>query len=92
MLFLAVVIRELRGVWTIKLLLAREHPLNRSWLFRTIRHPNYFLNIAPELIGLVLLCKAWVTAAIILPFYAVSLAVRIVQEERVMRERFPDYR
>lgn len=92
MLFLTLVIRELGALWTVKLILAHGHTLDRSWLFRTIRHPNYVLNIIPELVGLVLICHAWITAAAILPPYVISLAIRIRQEERVMGERFAEYR
>src|SRR5437870_13907816 len=35
-----------------KLLIASDHTLNQSGLFRWVRHPNYFLNILPELVGL----------------------------------------
>jgi isoprenylcysteine carboxyl methyltransferase (ICMT) family protein YpbQ len=92
MVFLALAIHALGGLWTVKLILADGHTLNRGRLFRTVRHPNYFLNIIPELVGIVLLCHAWITAAVILPPYAVSLAIRIRQEEQVMRGRFAEYR
>lgn len=85
------VIHELSPVWTVKLIIGREHTLNTSLLFRYIRHPNYFLNVVPELIGLTLMCKAYYTLLILFPIYLVSLAVRIVQEERIMRTRFKDY-
>src|SRR5262249_289385 len=48
-LALLVVWRELNGLWTVKLLIASDHTLNQSALFRWVRHPNYFLNILPEL-------------------------------------------
>jgi isoprenylcysteine carboxyl methyltransferase (ICMT) family protein YpbQ len=91
MLVLLQVIRELGGIWTVKVLLARRHTLNRSWLFRAVRHPNYYLNILPELVGLALAMKAWFTLAILFPCYLVALFRRIRIEERVMRERFPTY-
>ena len=58
----------------------------KSFLFRTVRHPNYYLNIIPELIGVALLCNAWYTLLIGLPIYACLLAIRIRQEERAMKE------
>jgi isoprenylcysteine carboxyl methyltransferase (ICMT) family protein YpbQ len=37
--------RALNRFWTVKLLIASDHVLNQSALFRWVRHPNYFLNI-----------------------------------------------
>jgi isoprenylcysteine carboxyl methyltransferase (ICMT) family protein YpbQ len=88
---LVVVCRELKELWTVRLYVAPEHRLNRSWLFRTVRHPNYFLNVLPELIGLALVFHAWLTLAVVLPFYLASLTVRIAQEDRAMRERVAGY-
>lgn len=85
-LMLFYVIYCLRHVWTVKLYIAREHVLVTSWLFRTVRHPNYFLNILPELVGVTLLCHAWYTFAVMMPIYLVLLMVRITQEERAMRD------
>ena len=47
--------RALNRLWTVKLLIASDHVLNQSTLFRWVRHPNYFLNIIPELCGLALI-------------------------------------
>ena len=85
------VIRQLSPIWTVKLFVAKEHTLNKSKLFKYARHPNYFLSILPELIGLVLLLKAYVVLAALFPLYLLSLAVRIIQEEKVMRARFKEY-
>lgn len=79
------VIYQLRDVWTVKLYIAKNHKINTSFLFKYIRHPNYFLNIIPELIGIGLLCKAWHVMSIVLPFYAVTMIVRIKQEENAMK-------
>lgn len=79
------VIYKLRDVWTVKLYIAPQHRVERSFLFRTVRHPNYYLNILPELIGVALLCHAWRTLLIGLPIYAYLLYVRIRQEENAMR-------
>jgi isoprenylcysteine carboxyl methyltransferase (ICMT) family protein YpbQ len=92
MLMLAVVIYQLNGLWTVKLYLAPGHTLNQNWLFRTVRHPNYFLNVLPELLGLALALKAWWVLMTVMPVYLISLGVRIAEEERVMQRRFPDYR
>ncbi|KJJ86042.1 isoprenylcysteine carboxyl methyltransferase family protein [Candidatus Omnitrophus magneticus] len=81
---LVIVIYELKGLWTIKLLIAKKHPINVSPLFKYFRHPNYFLNVIPELIGIVLICKAWFSAGFILPVYMFFLIMRIIQEEKAM--------
>jgi isoprenylcysteine carboxyl methyltransferase (ICMT) family protein YpbQ len=90
-LALLVVWRELKGLWTVKLLIASDHTLNQSALFRWVRHPNYFLNILPELVGLALMMGAWLVLVLGLPLYLLVLRARIVQEEQVMRQHFPGY-
>lgn len=88
---LLVVAKTLGRFWTVKLLIARDHRLVTSPLFRTVRHPNYYLNILPELIGFALTLHAYVTLAVGLAFYLVPLAIRIRLEEGVMRQRFDRY-
>ena len=90
-LALLMVWRELNGLWTVKLLIASDHTLNQSALFRWVRHPNYFLNILPELVGLALMMGAWLVLVLGLPLYLLVLRARIVQEEQVMRQHFPAY-
>lgn len=85
MLMLVWVIRLLGPIWTVKIMIAPEHTVNRHPLFRIVRHPNYFLNILPEMIGFALMFHAWYTLLIGLPLYLVPLIIRIVQEERAMR-------
>ncbi|MDG2520452.1 isoprenylcysteine carboxylmethyltransferase family protein [Caulobacter segnis] len=88
---LVVVIRGLGPIWTIKLILASDHKLVTNRLFRTVRHPNYFLAILPELAGLMLAAHAAMTATILAGPYALLLLIRIRQEEAVMRKRFSAY-
>jgi isoprenylcysteine carboxyl methyltransferase (ICMT) family protein YpbQ len=88
---LVLVWRALQGRWTVKLIIASDHTLNQSALFRWVRHPNYFLNIIPELVGLALIMGAWIVLVGGLPLYLLVLRKRIVQEEQVMREHFPQY-
>lgn len=90
-LALLYVIREMGGFWTIKVLIAPSHSLKKSRLFRIVRHPNYYLNIIPELFALALIMKAWLTLVILYPIYLAALARRIRIEEEAMRRRFPDY-
>ncbi len=75
-------------VWTVKIMIARNHVLNRHWLFRIVRHPNYYLNILPELVGLALMLHAFLTLAVGLPIYLIFLIIRIRQEEAAMSELF----
>ncbi len=53
MLFM--VIKSLGGIWTLKLFILPNHPIIKSGLYKITKHPNYFLNIIPELIGVLLL-------------------------------------
>jgi isoprenylcysteine carboxyl methyltransferase (ICMT) family protein YpbQ len=92
MVFLLVVVRLLGRFWTIKLLLARDHELVTHPLFRAVRHPNYFLNLLPELVGFALIFHAYITLAVGLTLYAIPLRTRIQQEEAAMAERFANYR
>lgn len=85
LLMLFWVIKELKEIWTVKLYILPNHQINTSILFRAIRHPNYFLNIIPELIGIILLCHAWQTFFVVFPLYLIILGIRIYQEEKVMK-------
>jgi isoprenylcysteine carboxyl methyltransferase (ICMT) family protein YpbQ len=91
MVALLYVIYELREVWTVRVLIARDHRLVDSWLFRKVRHPNYFLNLIPEYVGLTLVFQSWITAVLMFPLLLVAIGIRIVQEERAMRDAFPGY-
>lgn len=92
-LVLYYVIYALKHVWTVKLIIMPPayHKINRTFLFKFFRHPNYFLNILPELIGLGLFFHSWVTMAAGLPVYFLLLAKRIHMEQKVMRRYFDDY-
>lgn len=92
MSMLAWVVASLGELWTVRVYLAPDHRLHRGWIFRTFRHPNYFLSLGPELIGLALALHAWITPLVVLPVYGVFLRKRIAEEERAMEERFPGYR
>jgi isoprenylcysteine carboxyl methyltransferase (ICMT) family protein YpbQ len=88
---LLVVAQLLGRLWTVKLMIARDHALVTHPLFQWVRHPNYYLNILPELVGFALTLHAYFTLVIGLAVYAIPLGLRIVQEERTMREHFPGY-
>lgn len=86
MLMLMLVIHLLGDIWTVKLMLVKDHKFVDHVLFRTVKHPNYFLNILPELLGLVLLSHAYVTFILVFPVYAIVLYQRIAEEERLLQE------
>lgn len=77
------VIRTLGRIWTLKIFILPHHPLVKSGLYKITKHPNYFLNIIPELIGVLLLTSATYTWFLLLP-YAYFLIKRIKQEEKLM--------
>lgn len=85
MFMLYVVTQLLKDIWTVKLMLVKNHKYNDHWLFRVVKHPNYFLNIVPELVGLALFCHAKYTAMILLPLYAIVLYIRIKEEENILK-------
>lgn len=87
-LALVSVIRSLGGLWTIKIIISPQHRRIQSGLFSFVRHPNYFLNILPELIGFALALNAYWTLVIGIPLYLVPLVTRIRQEEAAMRATF----
>ncbi|OHD06069.1 MAG: hypothetical protein A2086_10385 [Spirochaetes bacterium GWD1_27_9] len=88
---LIIVIYNLKTIWTVKLIIAKEHTINKNLLFKYIRHPNYFLNVIPELIAITLICKSYYTFVFVFPFYIISLIVRIIQEEKIMKQSFTNY-
>ncbi|GAA4323982.1 hypothetical protein GCM10023149_25300 [Mucilaginibacter gynuensis] len=92
-LMLYYVIFQIGHLWTVKLLVAPRpyHVINKSFLFRYVKHPNYYLNIIPELCGLALIFHSWYTLCIGLPVYLIPLIIRIRQEEQVMRTEFDNY-
>lgn len=67
------VIYQLRNLWTVRLIIAPAayHQINNSFLFRHFRHPNYYLNILPELVAVALIFQAWVSLAVGFPLYLI---------------------
>lgn len=76
----------LKGIWTVKLMVANNHKYNPHWLFKTIKHPNYYLNIFPELIGLAMLCHAKFTFIFIMPFYLFIIFKRVKEEDKILKD------
>ncbi|EKE02677.1 MAG: hypothetical protein ACD_20C00346G0004 [uncultured bacterium] len=90
-IILCIVMYQLGNLWTFKLIIARDHCLNKSFIFRYFRHPNYFLNVIPELIAVILICKAWLIWVILFPVHLIFLIKRILHEEGIMRDKFIRY-
>lgn len=88
MFFLFTVVHLLGRFWTIKLIIAKDHQLNHHFLFKYVRHPNYFLNVIPEIVALGLVSHAWMTMKWILPLALLCLVIRVVQEEKIMKQTF----
>lgn len=85
MLMLMLVIHLLGDIWTVKLMLVNNHKFVDHFFFRTVKHPNYFLNILPELVGLALVSHAYVTFIFIFSSSAI-LYQRIAEEEKLLQE------
>jgi len=85
------IIRTLGPLWTVKIIIAPHHELKQTGFFSFVRHPNYFLNIIPELIGYACALHCWYTVCFGLPLYMLILAKRIRVEEQIMRNAFPAY-
>lgn len=88
---LLLVMRSLANLWTVKIIISPEHKLVKNGLFSLVRHPNYFLNIIPELFGFALALNAYWTLLVGIPLYMVPLTIRIRQEEKVMTAKFATY-
>ena len=91
MIMLFLVIKQLGAIWTVKLIIAKGHKVNKSMIFKYIRHPNYFLNVIPELVAIAMICQAWTVLMFGLPIYLIPLTIRIVQEEKIMKAMVKDY-
>lgn len=85
------VILSLSKVWTVKLIISNDQVINNNILFKYFKHPNYYLNVIPEIISIALICNAWYTLAIGFLLYLIPLIIRIKQEEAVMKEAFQNY-
>lgn len=90
-LVLLFIMRLLGPLWTVRLILAKDHLFVTHRLFRTVRHPNYYLAIIPELVGLAVCMHARYTLVIGGALYACPLYIRIREEDAVMRARFAGY-
>ncbi len=88
MVVLYVITKDLGIYWTVRLYKVPGQPISTHWLYKKFRHPNYFLNVIPELIGLSLMFKAEKTFAILFPIYLVLLGLRIFFEENLFKKEY----
>jgi isoprenylcysteine carboxyl methyltransferase (ICMT) family protein YpbQ len=72
-------------------LIAPGHQLVVHPIFRAIKHPNYFLNMIPELVGFSIMLHAFLTLAIGLPIFLITLYFRIRVEEMALKGKFEAY-
>jgi isoprenylcysteine carboxyl methyltransferase (ICMT) family protein YpbQ len=85
------VVLELKGYWTNKLIIAENHQLNTSFLYKHLKHPGHFFCKIPEVVGFALICKAKYVFIIVFPIWFATLIVHIIIEEKMMRSKFPNY-
>ncbi|EOH89371.1 isoprenylcysteine carboxylmethyltransferase family protein [Enterococcus villorum] len=78
------VMRLLGKYWTVKLIFEENHQLNNHWLFTYVKHPNYFLNIIPELLGVSLLFHASTTLEVLIIPYSICLYMRVKKENQLI--------
>lgn len=77
-LVLVHVIYTLGKYWTVKLIFANEHEIINQGLFRFVKHPNYFFNILPELVGVTLIFHSWVACVLLIFPYCYCLWKRLI--------------
>ena len=85
------VMHTLGPFWSGKVIISPHHELVVHPVFRAIKHPNYFLNMIPELIGFPIMLHAFTTLAIGLPLFLITLLFRIRVEEQVLKNKFEAY-
>nr|WP_238336482.1 isoprenylcysteine carboxylmethyltransferase family protein [Streptococcus suis] len=78
--------RILGDKWTVGQLFGETYHPIYQWLFQTVRHPNIFLIIIPELVGLALLCHAKYSLIFLFPIYMGILHGRIREENLLEKE------
>ena len=85
------VMRTLGPFWSGKVIISPHHELVVHPIFRAIKHPNYFLNMIPELVGFTIMLHAFATLAIGVPLFLITLVFRIRVEEQALKTKFAAY-
>ena len=91
MVILIFVIKGLGKFWTMKILIAQKHVLKANGIYRYFKHPNYYLNIIPEMIGIGFIAKSFYSTSILFILLLIILFYRIKKEEEIMKKIFPEY-
>lgn len=69
--------------WTFRVLVPPGSAPTRSGPYRFVRHPNY-VAIMGELIGVLLMCRAWVAGPLVALGFGLLILARIRVEERAL--------
>ncbi|GIP47766.1 Isoprenylcysteine carboxyl methyltransferase (ICMT) family protein [compost metagenome] len=91
MAVLVYVIRTLGRFWTFKIYIAKGHQLVETPLFKRIKHPNYYLNIIPEVLSFAIISQAWIVFTPLFILHLITLFNRIRLEEKIMKQTFREY-
>lgn len=88
--FLYKIVQILGDLWTVKLMVAKSHPLIKHPLIDFCKHPNYYLNITPEIISLSIIFHSWWSLATVGSAIFITLALRIREENGVIANELID--
>lgn len=90
---LFMVIFSLGKIWTMKLIILKSSSYvhRKNLIFKIVKHPRYYLNIIPELIGLAVFLHAPYNLLISFPLYLIPLIIRIRQEKQLRKQYFSTY-
>ncbi len=78
-------ILSLKWRWTVRVMTIPGLPLERSGIYRYLRHPNY-LGVALEIVAVPLLHSTYVTAIVFSLLNLLLLSARIRTEDRALLE------
>lgn len=92
MAVLIYVIRTLGRFWTFKIYIVKGHQLIETPLFKRVKHPNYYLNMIPEVLSFAIISQGWVVFIPLFVLHLITLFNRIRLEEKVMRKKFRGYK
>jgi protein-S-isoprenylcysteine O-methyltransferase Ste14 len=80
----------LRNNWANHIKIYAGHTLVRRGIYRVVRHPLY-ASIILMLLGGSVLWQNYLSALATVVFFIPAMVYRAKQEERLLREHFPDY-
>ena len=63
----------------------KKPKLKDHWLFRAVKHLNYFLNIVSELVGIGQIFHSKVMSIFALPHYTIVFYICIKEENMVLK-------